>query len=71
MLNIRRAIVWVVSGIFGVVASAGALLYFRSDFTEFTLGLFPGDLPVVLLLSFASLAFIWLDFIFKTDYLRS
>ncbi len=71
MLNIRRAIVWAVSGVFGIVASAGLILYFHSDLAEFTLGLFPGDLPLVLLLSFASLAFIWLDFIFKTDYLRS
>jgi hypothetical protein len=71
MLNIRRAIVWVVSGVFGITASAGLILYFHSNFAEFTVGLFPGDLPLVLLLSFASLAFIWLDFVFKTDYLRS
>jgi hypothetical protein len=71
MLNIRRVIVWVVSGLFGVVVSAALILYFRSSLAEFTVGLFTGDLPLVLVLSFASLAFIWLDFIFKTEYLRS
>ena len=70
-MRIRRTIVWIVSSVFGIAAAAGAILFFRSDFSEFTVGLFPGDLPLVLLLSFAGLAFIWLDFIFKTEYLRS
>jgi hypothetical protein len=71
MLNIRRTIVWVASSIFGIVASAGLIFYFHSNLSEFTVGLFPGDLPLVLVLSFASLAFIWLDFILRTEYLRS
>lgn len=71
MIGIRRSIVWVVSIVFGVAASAGVIVFFHSDLSEFTVGLFPGDLPLVLLLSFAGLAFIWLDFIFKTEYLRS
>ncbi|HLC04106.1 MAG TPA: hypothetical protein VJK02_13795 [Anaerolineales bacterium] len=70
-MNIRRTIVWVVSVIFGIATSAGVIAYFHSDFTEFSVGLFPGDLTLVFLLSFASLAFIWLDFILKTEYLRS
>jgi len=70
-MNIRRTIVWVISAIFGIIAAAGVIVVFRSNFTEFTVGLFPGDLPLVLLLSFASLAFIWLDFILRTEYLRS
>lgn len=70
-MKIRRTIVWVVSAIFGIGASVGMIVFFRSDFAEFTVGLFPGDLPLVLLLSFASLAFIWLDFILKTEHLRS
>jgi hypothetical protein len=71
MLKIRRAIVWVISVVFGFIASAGAIVYFHSNLAEFTVGLFPGDLPLVLILAFASLAFIWLDFILKTEYLRS
>jgi len=70
-MNIRRTIVWVISSVFGIVAAAGVIIAFRSNFTEFSVGLFPGDLPLVLLLSFASLAFIWLDFILRTEYLRS
>ncbi|OGO68082.1 MAG: hypothetical protein A2Z37_12430 [Chloroflexi bacterium RBG_19FT_COMBO_62_14] len=70
-MKIRRTIVWVISAIFGIIAAAGVIVVFRSNFTEFTVGLFPGDLPLVLLLSFASLAFIWLDFILRTEYLRS
>jgi len=70
-MKIRRSIVWVISAIFGIIAAAGVIVVFRSNFTEFTVGLFPGDLPLVLLLSFASLAFIWLDFILRTEYLRS
>jgi hypothetical protein len=70
-MNIRRTIVWAISAIFGIIAAAGVIVVFRSNFTEFTVGLFPGDLPLVLLLSFASLAFIWLDFILRTEYLRS
>jgi len=70
-MNIRRTIVWVISAIFGIIAAAGVIVVFRSNLTEFTVGLFPGDLPLVLLLSFASLAFIWLDFILRTEYLRS
>jgi hypothetical protein len=71
MLKIRRALVWVVSVVFGLAASAGLILAFQSDLAKFTVGLFPGDLPIVLVLAFASLAFIWLDFILKTEYLRS
>jgi hypothetical protein len=70
-MKIRRTIVWVASSLFGIVAAAGAIIIFHSDLSEFTVGLFPGDLPLVLLLSFAGLAFIWLDLIFKTEYLRS
>ena len=70
-MKIRRTIVWVVSAVFGLVAAAGTVIVLQSNFTEFTVGLFPGDLPLVLLLSFASLAFIWLDFVFRTEYLRS
>jgi hypothetical protein len=70
-MRIRRTIVWVVSSLFGIVAAAGLIVYFHSNISEFTVGLFLGDLPLVLLLSFAGLAFIWIDFIFKTEYLRS
>ena len=55
-MRIRRTIVWVVSSLFGIVAAAGLIVYFHSDFNEFTVGLFPGDLPLVLLLLLTTLS---------------
>lgn len=71
-MRARRAIVWVLSLGFGLVGMYGTVLVFHSDFNRFwTNFLFKGDLPLLLTLGFGSLAFIWLDWILRTEYLRS
>jgi len=70
-MTTRRIIVWVLSIGFGVVGTIGTILVFRSDWSRFwTNFLFKGDLPLLLLVGFGSLAFIWLDLMLQTQYLK-
>ncbi|MEK6588017.1 MAG: hypothetical protein AABY97_04155 [Chloroflexota bacterium] len=70
-MTTRRIIVWVLSIGFGVVGTIGTILVFRSDWNRFwTNFLFKGDLPLLLLVGFGSLAFIWLDLMLQTQYLK-
>jgi predicted ferric reductase len=65
-MNVRRAIVWMVSIFFGLVNAAAVILLFNTTLEKFsTVNAF------LVFISFAALAFIWLDFIFRTKYLRS
>lgn len=69
---IRRVIVWATSILFGVIATAGTILFFGTTFERFSTGfLFTGDLSLIAGAGYASLAFIWLDFILQTKYLRT
>jgi hypothetical protein len=61
----RRAIVWVASIVFGLVSSAGVILAFQTTLEKFSVVNVPG------LRFLRRLAFIWLDWILHTQYLRS
>jgi hypothetical protein len=65
-MNIRRAIVWGISIVFGAVSVAGVLLAFNTTVEKFS---FTGLL--LIFLSLGSFAFIWLDYFLRTDYLRT
>lgn len=65
-MNVRRAIVWVFSLIFGLATAAGVLLLFGTTLERFSV-----VNASLVFISFAALAFIWLDFILRTEYLRS
>ena len=71
-MKIRRIVLWIVSIGFGLVSTAGIIVIFGSDLNRFwTNFLFIGDLPLLLLIGFFSLAFIWLDLILQTQYLKN
>ncbi len=71
-MKIRRSILWVVSIGFGLVSTAGTIIIFGSDLNRFwTNFLFIGDLHLLLLVGYFSLAFIWLDLILQTQYLKN
>ena len=65
-MSVRRIIVWIVSVGAGAVSVAGVLMVFGTTLTKFS---FTNALLVFL--SIGSLAFIWLDFVLRTRYLRS
>jgi len=62
----RRVIVWGASAIFGVVSAAGVLLAFHTTLDKFSV-----VNAFLVFGAFAALAFIWLDWILHTQYLRS
>ena len=65
-MTVRRAAVWLVSVAFGVASVFGALRLFDTSLERFAL-----SNAVLIFLSMGALAFVWLDFLFRTDYLRS
>jgi hypothetical protein len=68
----RRIMLWALSVGFGIAATAGTIFAFGSSYDRFwTNFLFKGDLPLLLAAGYGSLAFIWLDWILRTDYLRN
>jgi hypothetical protein len=62
----RRVIVWMASLVFGLVCAAGVLLAFHTTLERFSI-----VNAFLVFVSFAALAFIWLDWILHTQYLRS
>ncbi len=71
-MTIRRSALWIVSIGFGLASTAGTIIIFGSNLNKFwTNFLFPGDLPLLLFIGFGSLAFIWLDLILQTQYLKN
>jgi hypothetical protein len=62
----RRVIVWILSTLAGAASVAGTLLVFGTTLEKFS---FTNALLVFV--SIGSLAFIWLDFVLRTQYLRS
>jgi hypothetical protein len=62
----RRAILWIASIIFGLVSAAGVILVFQTTLDKFSV-----VNAFLVCASFAALAFIWLDWILHTQYLRS
>jgi hypothetical protein len=65
-MTARRVIVWVASLIFGLVSAAGVILAFQTTLEKFSV-----VNAFLVATAFAALAFIWLDWIFHTQYLRS
>lgn len=65
-MNARRAIVWMASIVFGLMSAAGVILVFQTTLEKFT-----AVNAFLVFASFAALAFIWLDWILHTQYLRS
>jgi hypothetical protein len=71
-LTVRRVILWAASAATGVAGTWATIALFRSDLDRFwTQFLFKGDLPLLLLLGFGSLAFVWGDWILQTQYLKT
>jgi hypothetical protein len=68
----RRITLWILSVGFGFAATAGTILAFGSSYDRFwTNFLFKGDLPLLLVTGYWSLAFIWLDWVLRTEYLKT
>jgi hypothetical protein len=65
-MKLRRAMVWLFSLAFGLVSVLGALRLFDTSLEKFAL-----SNALIIFLSMGALAFIWLDFLFRTEYLRS
>ena len=65
-MSIRRTIVWIVSTLTGAAAVGGVLIVFSTTLPKFSYAN-----ALLVFLSIGSLAFIWLDFILRTQYLRS
>ncbi|HLE23768.1 MAG TPA: hypothetical protein VI701_05615 [Anaerolineales bacterium] len=65
-MTARRVLVWSASIIFGLVSAAGVILAFQTTLDKFSV-----VNAFLVFASFAALAFIWLDWILHTQYLRS
>jgi len=75
-LNLRRAIVWLVSLVFGLIVT-WVIIYARIPLGPVTIG-FGTDMAKfaysnvgLLFISAAGVAWIWLDYFLDTKYLRS
>jgi hypothetical protein len=65
-MTVRRSIVWTASMIAGAASVVAVLLFFGTTLAKFSVAN-----ALLVFLSIGSLAFIWLDFILRTRYLRS
>lgn len=65
-MTLRRIIVWTASLSFGLVVAVGTIVAFNTSLDKFGV-----SNAVLVFLSMGALAFIWLDFIFRTKYLRN
>lgn len=65
-MKLRRVTVWLFSVAFGLASVLGALRLFDTNLEKFAL-----SNALLIFLSMGALAFIWLDFLFRTEYLRS
>jgi hypothetical protein len=65
-MTARRVIVWAISIVVGLVAAVGTIMAFGTTLEKFTLGN-----AILVFVSSGSIFFIWLDYLFKTNYLRS
>ncbi|NIM93144.1 MAG: hypothetical protein GTO18_05470 [Anaerolineales bacterium] len=65
-MTIRRAIVWILSIIFGLICAVATILLFDTTIEKFSI-----PSTFLIFISFASFAFIWLDFFLSTNYLRT
>lgn len=65
-MKLRRVTVWLFSAAFGLASVLGALRLFDTTVEKFAF-----SNALLIFLSMGALAFIWLDFLFRTEYLRS
>jgi hypothetical protein len=65
-LTVRRALVWALSALLGLLGTAGILAAFATTLQRYSYGN-----AVLTFLSIAALAFIWLDYGLRAQYLRS
>ena len=65
-MTARRSIVWIISLSFGLISSIAVIFLFDTTIEKFSIGN-----ALLVFLSTAGLAFIWLDFILRTEYLKS
>ena len=62
----RRTIVWILSTILGAILASGTIMIFNKSLNNLSFGS-----TLLIFISFTSLAFLWLDYFFKTEYLRT
>jgi len=62
----RRTIVWILSTILGAILASGTIMIFNKSLNNLSFGS-----TLLIFISFTSLAFLWLDYFLKTEYLRT
>ena len=65
-MGTRRTIVWIISLLFGLISTAGVLFLFQTSIDKFSVGN-----AILVFFAAGGLAFIWLDYVLRTEYLRS
>jgi hypothetical protein len=65
-MGTRRTIVWIISLLFGLISTAGVIFLFQTSIDKFSIGN-----AILVFFAAGSLAFIWLDYVLRTQYLRS
>jgi hypothetical protein len=65
-MTTRRVLVWVIAAAIGLAASVGVIVVFNTTLDKFSV-----SNAVLVTVSIGSLAFIWLDYALKTQYLKS
>lgn len=65
-MTARRILVWVLSLLFGLASALGVLLAFGTTLERFSV-----TNAFLVVVSMGSLAFIWLDYFLKANYLRN
>jgi hypothetical protein len=65
-MTVRRTAVWVMSVLFGLAVTYGTIAFFGTTLSRFSI-----SNALMVFFSMGSLSFIWLDFILRTQYLRS
>ena len=65
-MTFRHMFVWTVSALVGLVSAVAVIIAFGTTLERFTLAN-----AFLIFISFGSLVFIWLDFILRTNYLKS
>lgn len=65
-MTVRRTIVWIISALFGLAVTYGTIAIFGTTLQRFSI-----SNALLVFFSMGSLSFIWLDFVLRTEYLRS
>ena len=65
-MGTRRTIVWIISLLSGLIATVGVIFIFQTTIDKFTVGN-----AILVFCAAGGLAFVWLDYVLRTEYLRS